>query len=316
MSPESVPLIEAITERDIDLLLLEDIHASSDFAAWLVKQVFGPDVSLGKMISAYHSIFDADGESDIVVRFRDRSGMDHGILLENKVNAPPQPEQATRYRKRADTGTREGQWAKSKTVLVAPAEYLASRSDGYDERISYEEIAAWYEAQTPNNARAVYRARIMRDAIIRARRTGISRLDPIVTAFWKMYHADATLLFPELGMKVPGDKGPSSTWIQFRAASLAPGRTLDHKLGRGCLDLSFSAVSSDRLEELRDRWSTILGSQDVTAEPTGRTLAVRAMVPVVNVQDDYSTQQSAARAGMKAAYRLLYLSRLLRVDPA
>jgi len=214
MSPESVPLIEAITERDIDLLLLEDIHASSDFAAWLVKQVFGPDVSLGKMISAYHSIFDADGESDIVVRFRDRSGMDHGILLENKVNAPPQPEQATRYRKRADTGTREGQWAKSKTVLVAPAEYLASRSDGYDERISYEEIAAWYEAQTPNNARAVYRARIMRDAIIRARRTGISRLDPIVTAFWKMYHADATLLFPELGMKVPGDKGPSSTWIQ------------------------------------------------------------------------------------------------------
>lgn len=310
------PPIEAITERDIDLLILEEMYASRAFVEWLIERVFGTDTIVREIISAHHSIFDADGESDIVLVFSDGSGAACGLLIENKINAPAQPEQAARYRKRAETGAKEGHWEKSRTAIFAPREYLEAKSDGYDARISYEDIAAWFETRTSRDARATYRARIIRDAIARARRNGISRVDPMITAFWKMYYADATLLFPELEMKEPGDKGPSSTWIQFRPKSLIQGRTLDHKLPRGCLDLSFVAIPTARLEDLQQRWRTILESQDVTIVPTGGSVAVRAVVPIVNPREDYSTQQPAARAGMKAAYRLLYLAGLLRLDGA
>jgi hypothetical protein len=308
-----VPPIEAISERDIDLLLLEDMYASPTFVGWLVTKVFGHDIAFGEVISANHSIFDEEGESDIVLQFRDRMGVSCALLIENKVAAPPQPDQAARYRIRAETGAKDGKWEKWKTAIIAPAAYLEVKADGYDARISYEDIACWYEV-TPHDARAAYRARIMRDAIVRARRVGISRVDPVITAFWKMYHADSRLLFPELKMKDPGDKGPNSTWIQFRPTRLGSGRALDHKLLRGCLDLSFWGVRSELLDELRPRWNTLLVSHDATVEATGGSLAVRAVVPVVNPRDDYSSQQQAARAGMKAAYRLLYLSGLLRVD--
>lgn len=180
-----------------------------------------------------------------------------------------------RYRMRAETGVREGHWQRWKTVIVAPAEYLEGTSEGYDAQISYEDIASWYEARSPNDARAAYRARIIRDAITRGRRGGISRLDPIITAFWRMYYADVSLLFPELEMRDPGDKGPNSTWIQFRPARLGPGRMLIHKLLPGRLDLSFSRVAADRVEEFRQRWGTVLARQDVSVEPTGASLAVR-----------------------------------------
>jgi hypothetical protein len=189
---------------------------------------------------------------------------------------------------------------------------LQTKADGYDARVSYEDIATWYEVSAPNDPRAAYRARVIKDAIVRARRLGIFRVNE-VTAFWRSYWADVSLLYPELEMKEPAPKGPNSTWIQFRPTGLEAGRTLDHKLWRGCLDLSFPNISPTQLNEIRDRWSAILTTQDLTAEQTGGSCAVRAVVPLVNPREEYSTQQTPARAGMKAAYRLLYLSHLLHV---
>jgi hypothetical protein len=145
--------LEAISERDIDLLLLEEMYASPKFVEWLINKVFGATVVLEEVLSANHSIFDADGESDIVLRFRDRSGVAYGILFENKVNAPARPEQAARYRKRAETGAKEGKWVKSKIVIVAPTEYLKAKADGDDARISYE-VFERMQQQTINDRRA------------------------------------------------------------------------------------------------------------------------------------------------------------------
>ncbi len=49
MSARVIP-IEALYERDIDLLLLEELSVSTDFAAWLVAQVF-TDVKLASFAS-------------------------------------------------------------------------------------------------------------------------------------------------------------------------------------------------------------------------------------------------------------------------
>jgi hypothetical protein len=276
---ENLSPIAAILERDIDLLFLEELYSSPLFLKWLVRRVFDDQVTMETFISAHHSIFDRDGESDIVLRFRDHLGTSWGVLIENKIAAAPQPDQAMRYRTRAETGAREGHWEKWKTLILAPADYLVLNADGYDSRLSYEDIAGWYETNAGTDLRAAYRARILRDAIARARRTGISRLDPAITEFWKMYYADASLLFSELEMKAPGDKGPNSNWIQFRPKRLGSDRTLDHKLPRGCVDLSFSKLRAERLDDMRQKWSATLSSQGATAEQTGESLAVRALVP-------------------------------------
>ena len=35
------PFLEAVYERDIDLLLLEELAVSLEFAAWFVERIFG-----------------------------------------------------------------------------------------------------------------------------------------------------------------------------------------------------------------------------------------------------------------------------------
>jgi hypothetical protein len=310
--PENSP-IGAVSERDIDLLLLEEMHTSAEFVRWLIEKTFGTSEGSAEFVSAHHSIVDDDGESDLLLVFKEASGARCALLIEDKINAPPQPEQADRYRLRAEAGKGDGHWSRWKTAIIAPQEYLRSGKHDYDAQISYEDIAQWYESSASSTPRSAYRARVMRDAIARARRTGPTRVDEVMTALWRSYWADAMLLYPELEMRQPGPKAPSSNWIQFRPARLETGRALIHKFPRGCVDLQLTDLSSTRLAEFRNRWNSVLSSQDLTVEQTSASLSVRAIVPPMIPGDDYSTQQTQARAGMKAAYRLLYVSPLLPV---
>jgi hypothetical protein len=69
---EETNILEAITERDIDLLVLEEIHVSVAFRKWLATAVFGADAQVAEFINAWHSVSDAAfGESDLVLLFRD-----------------------------------------------------------------------------------------------------------------------------------------------------------------------------------------------------------------------------------------------------
>jgi len=47
--------IEAVVERDIDLLLLEEMHVSTSFRSWLIKLVYGTDTEIASFEGAWHS---------------------------------------------------------------------------------------------------------------------------------------------------------------------------------------------------------------------------------------------------------------------
>jgi hypothetical protein len=312
---ESAIPIGAISERDVDLLVLEELNVSSQFAEWLVGLAFPGGATFQELVYARHSVADAVGESDLVFVFLDKSRDRRALLIENKINAPPQPDQAARYRARAESGARDGHWAQSRTCLLAPKQYLQAgeKAAGYDTQVAYEDIADWLEAQAGPDPRYRYRARLFRDAIARARRRGISKEDPQVTAFWRAYWADVSSLYPELALQAPGAKGASSTWITFRPEKLGKVRTIDHKLAAGNVDLSMLTIPVGQLDELRRRFATVLDS-DTRVEPTGKSVAVRIKVPVLDPWEEYSTQQADARTGMKTAYRLWSLARALDPD--
>ena len=155
-----------VTERDIDLLLMEEFHISDDFVAWFCGELglrdFSPD-------GAWHSLSDTDGESDLllrVVKGRQRIG----ILIENKVGAPEQDLQAERYHLRGIRSREQGKLDDYVTVMCAPTCYLdaLSPNSAYQHRVSYEQIAEWFSKQ--QGRRAAWRHQIMLEAIDQGRR--------------------------------------------------------------------------------------------------------------------------------------------------
>ena len=91
--------IEYVAERDIDLLLLEELHSSASFRSWMIAHVLGPGFGAVAFVGAWHSLTDPGlGESDLVLLSKTPTGETIAILIENKIDAPPQPDQALRYR--------------------------------------------------------------------------------------------------------------------------------------------------------------------------------------------------------------------------
>lgn len=307
MANSKLPL-EAIGERDMDLLLLEELHVSPDFGSWLVAKTYPSDVTFAKFVSARHSVVEGNGESDVEFVFEDAQGHTLALLVEDKISAAAQPDQALRYGQRAKKSTEAGWSQAARTCMVAPHRYLETSSDaaGYDARVTYEDIAAWFQDRANLDARAGYKADFVRAAIEQARRGYKVVKDEQVTDFWLKYWKDVSSLFPELELEEPGERGSQATWVVFGAKSLRKKRTLYHKLTMGAVDLS-TELPASRVAELTRGWAPLL-HHDMSVEGTGKSLSVRVKVRELDIRADYHDQVDAARAGMRAAYRLLYLS--------
>ena len=78
--------IAGISERDIDLLLLEEFQSATGLEDWFVAQTLGLSVRLGEGVSADRSVSQSTGESDLEIVFSDQGGTTC-LLIENKVNA-------------------------------------------------------------------------------------------------------------------------------------------------------------------------------------------------------------------------------------
>jgi len=93
-------IVEAVTERDIDMLILEELNVSTELGNWFytMNRLPHPVPNISK---AYHSISDVQlGESDLVLLYANS----HAILVENKISAYSQPAQADMYVLRGKKG--------------------------------------------------------------------------------------------------------------------------------------------------------------------------------------------------------------------
>ncbi|MBM4387545.1 MAG: PD-(D/E)XK nuclease family protein [Deltaproteobacteria bacterium] len=109
--------VQYVAERDIDLLLLEELNVSPVFSFWLFQQTHSESTNAPSCNGAWHSVTHPQfGESDLIVVYEN----EFAILMENKIDALAQPEQASRYRKRGEMGCRDGLWQRFLTCIVAP----------------------------------------------------------------------------------------------------------------------------------------------------------------------------------------------------
>lgn len=306
--------LESVSERDIDLLLLEELEVSESFQQWFLKALNQKCLEVCHVIGVWHSITHPQlGESDLIIKTSSTEDMSIAILVENKIDAAPQPEQANRYRQRGEDGKANGCWDDFCTAIVAPARYLEVKqnSDGYDSFVSYEKIQEWFGIQ-PDDPRSNFRARLLELAIDQQRRGYVPKADPVVTAFWTGYWEIATNEFPELQFPKPGPKPSESYWPEFRLIPNIPrDRIIIHKCNKGAVDLQINGAATS-ISQLR-KFNGHLLDGDTTIEPTGKSVSFRQSVPKVDIRGIASEQISEIRTALRAVMRLSILSRAIKL---
>lgn len=286
-----------LTERDIDLLLLEEFNVSALFAAWFYCRVFGRRNETPKCLGAWHSVTDSQfGESDLVVVY----GSSEAILVENKIDAPAQPEQAARYRLRGQAGINAGNWQSFSNCIIAPKRYLAQNSEArlYDVGLSYEEIRDWFEAEGLERSR--YRANVFDEAIQQNRRGYTPVAHDQVTRFWSLYWEMATESFPALAMTRPSIKPANADWPEFRPAILGKNMTIVHKMAQGYVDLQIRGASK-HLDKLR----SLLNTSEFDVVTAGKSAAIRFITPQVDRFEDFEIQRTKVMQALESAVILL-----------
>lgn len=293
---------QSVPEIYIDLLLLEELHCSHSFPAWWLEQVSYTEPHEHESVGASRSVGDATGESDIVLLVADSIGQRCAVLIENKVDAQPQPRQSARYRERGGAGVQTGEWERFITCIVARQSYLDAEPDarGYDCAVSFEAIRDWFEASKLEPHRARYKIALLEAAIDPTRHGYVKQVDPAVTALLQGYASLAAREFPQLSISSPVSGGPGSGWVYFRLPR--SGMSLVHKLDRGFVDLHVPSAA-ERTDELRvANQEAIDGTIELV--PTGKSAAFRIRVPPVNRFGSVGPQEDRIRTGLEAVHRL------------
>src|SRR4051812_4436783 len=94
----------SVQERDLDLLLIEQLHVCPAFARWLSARV---DLQGAVIETARHSVYREHGETDVLVIAK-HDGIGIAIMIEDKIGAPMQPDQCERYHVRGRKLREEG----------------------------------------------------------------------------------------------------------------------------------------------------------------------------------------------------------------
>ena len=304
MKLEDINKIKSVTERDIDMLLLEEFNVNSEFSSWFRSTTFSKRKA-SDCIGAWHSVSDSElGESDLIVLYED----EFAILIENKIDAPVQPEQGNRYIERGGRGVDEGMWGSFGTCMVAPERYLQSKKDSgvYDSILSYEALKGWFTQNVEVDRRAAYRTGLIMEAIEQNRRGYTPEINESVTDFWNGYWNFCRENYPELEMREPDRKPARSDWPMFNPTALLvhlPQSEIKHKLAEGFIDLQIP--DSHNLSKEAEGIISLLGA---TVEQTGKSRSIRLQAASINRFDSFDSQRTKVTECLDAARSLLDLS--------
>ncbi len=294
----------SVLERDIDLLVLEEIHVSEAFRRFLFEKAIALPAEYSKFQGAWHSVPHATGESDLEADFITKDGQHFRLLIENKINAVFQPSQEVRYGERSQAYVGGGECAACHTLLMAPQTYLEGRPEleAFDGTLTYEELQAWFRDAGDLGERGRYRQSVITAAIEQARRGWPLVVDDPTNRFWNDYWQFAQKHAPELNMPRPTPKPEGSVWVYFPMTDVSPALKLVHKLPREEVDLQIAGMAG-RLDQLRSHLEGLL-EPGLTLVKTAKSAAVRAKVPKVDPKQPFSKQEASVLEGIQAAQKL------------
>lgn len=320
---EQMLTLSHATERDVDLLLVEELQCShkfrSEFLGALTKltgQVF--DHRDGRVSHSRRRVH-SRREIDILLEV-EGPGVRYVVLIENKLDTSEQPLQAESYRQEALALVGSGDVAAALTVLVCPEVYAKKTpafAGKFDAVISYEEIRSMLLARAAQEAgepaqRLKYRAGLLSQALEKSRRGYQSVPLAAVSSFTRAY---VTLLEELQFGLLPGPSmlrdapAESKTMIFAPSAlpkwSFLPQTRLVHQLREGNANIClygwgdfFSHLAGEIAPSLAGTPYRIMPT--VNKRSNGRAgLLIVADTPVIDNLTGFDEQRGLIEKGMQ-----------------
>jgi hypothetical protein len=305
--------LASVAERDIDLLLVEELTVNSEFGDWFASRLFGRAV-FREAVGTWHSVTDsALGESDLLFLFRNEDDGRVAVLIENKIDAVAQPQQAARYRLRGEKGLQSQDWDTFVTCVVAPKQYLSAgnQTDGYDAQVTYEEILSFFVSRRTRDRRYAFKGQVLLEAIQKNRRGYVADISEAMTAYVRDYCRLASAVAPECRVQEAKPRPAGSTWVQFRPDGLPKQVTVTHQLTAGHAKL-FIAGAAAEVDQVLAPFKDVL-PPDVEAGAVGKSVALSISVPKLSpLEKTVSAEQAAVEQGIRAVQRLVELYRSVK----
>lgn len=294
-----------ITERDMDLIFLEEFASSEEFCRIFFNKIGIEDFEIAKVEHSVHQIGEgvnvkeagsdtSRGESDMSIIYTS-NGQRRGLLIEDKINACAQPNQRIRYDNRGRLSIANNEYEAFDVFMVAPAEYLGSpAATDYENKVSYEEILQYFEAKS--DARAAFKAAMLTKAISKGHSTYIPIPSEKVMGFYDSYIDYVKKFYPsyQIITSKGADHGSKSSWIVF--ATFNERIKIKHKT-RGAIDLliriekgqrySISDQMRELLRETKDFDASIIEFERelclrVPVESLDRNCSVYEQMPIMD----------------------------------
>ena len=256
-------VLETVIERDMDILLLEELLVSEEFQKYIYTLTLGRKNGLDwariENVKSRHSVpflvenkegsLDncyEDRETDIEVTFTTVDGKEQILFIENKVDAAFTESQPESYRARVEQTERKG--TKAASLLVAPDQYIKGRSIGssFDFTLPYEELEQHFVAKQEKCKekgemwkRLGFKTDLINHALYKYRRSGPVKVNDGITSFRAAYDSRVMASAPELQHRPVGNIG-TDTWVTYSRGleeNEEGSRYIIHKVDRGKVDL-------------------------------------------------------------------------------
>ena len=293
---------DKITERDMDMLILDEFCSNQTFANLFLIEV---GLENSTIIEAYHSLTDiAFGESDITLIVL-KDGKRSAILIENKITAIAMDMQAERYHRRGEKLVQAGQAEAYSVFITAPQKYLSTNAEAqyYPNKVTYESLLEIYAETHDEHSLNCY---AIIDKALDEQRQGYNPVEHVaVTEFWQEYYAFKRKYYPHLLLnEVSGPRGENASWPDFKTN----GRKLRvvHKSDRGFIDLQLPNLGK-QTKEVRRLLADHLDN-DMTVENANRSAAIRISVTPIDFKKPFSDYDVEMHQCLQAIDRLSRLA--------
>lgn len=310
----------SILERDIDLLVVEELVASQPFQQFILAEVRKQSlvqvpIGAGEFNVLHNTVRSTTEfgqiDSEVMVQFSDGSRL--ALFIENKIDEEFQDRQPERYREIAACAVRDGECAMAVTVLLAPESYLqcAAACERFDVVLPYEGLIEYFESRSicvdaELARRCQHRKEMLEQAIYKYRRGYCPLPNRDVSEMWMGYYQEACAFAPMLKMSNPGAKVARADWIMFGGGwerdDALPPVALRHKLKLGRVDLEIARWGA-RIKEIGSALNLLL-KPEMRIRLAGKSVAISISVPSMDRLTSFQAQKDAARAGMSAAMTL------------
>ena len=300
-----------VLERDMDMLILEELAYSNEFCKIFLDKV---DIKGASLLLTWHSKTDEElGETDMTAVFLcDKKKV--ALLIEDKIDAIAMPEQPSRYILRGNKGVACGDYDEYYVFIVAPHRYLEKneKAKEYSHSVSYEEIREYFEKL--KDGRSSFKLAQI-NAAIEKQEKGYQVIQNVsVTNFWKQYVEYKNKYFSQLNLVNESDIKPTKgVWTHFRTNDSRA--CIYYKSNKGFIDLTFNGQAK-KIDKIKEFVKNALGDyfkKEMMIVKTGKSCAIRKRIPIVDFSKPFETQAAYIKQSFEVVEEFYEISKMLDI---